>query len=178
MIPRTISSIGTPQVCVDGGDVLVSGLELSTGYSFKLGAFDIPLALRYTWTNEAEFKSAFESDFEPWGDVAAGDELPYIPENQFRLTAGLEHEKFRINLAASYVGKMRTQAGQGAYALLETIDAHSVWDMVAAYNVTEKLSTYVKVDNLLDETYVAARRPAGVRPGLPRTAYLGLTYRL
>jgi hypothetical protein len=31
---------------------------------------------------------------------------------------------------------------------------------------------------VLDEIYVAARRPAGVRPGLPRTAYLGLTYRL
>ena len=162
----------------DGGEVLVSGLELSTGYSFRLGAFDIPLALQYTWTNEAEFKSAFESNFEPWGDVAVGDELPYIPENQFRVTAGLEHEKFRVNLAASYVGKMRTQARQGAYPPLETIDAHTVWDMVAAYNVTEKLSAYVKVDNLLDETYVAARRPAGVRPGLPRTAYLGLTYRL
>ena len=162
----------------DGGEVVVSGLELSMGYSFKLGAFDIPLALSYTWTNKADFKSPFESNFEPWGDVAAGDELPYIPENQLRATAGLEHEKFRVNLAASYVGKMRTQAGQGAYAPLETIEAHTVWDMVAAYNVTEKLSTYVKVDNLLDETYIAARRPAGVRPGLPRSAYLGLTYRL
>ncbi|MGB5332189.1 MAG: TonB-dependent receptor [Woeseiaceae bacterium] len=162
----------------DGGEVLVSGLELSTGYRFELGAFDIPIALRYTWTNEAEFRSAFESNFEPWGDVEAGDELPYIPENQFRLMAGLEHEQFRINLAASYVGKMRTQAGQGAYVPQETIESHTVWDMVAAYSITEKLSTYVKVDNLLDETYVAARRPAGVRPGLPRTAYLGLTYRL
>ncbi|MDH3490958.1 MAG: TonB-dependent receptor [Gammaproteobacteria bacterium] len=162
----------------DGGEVIVSGLEFSGGYSVKLGAFDIALGLSYTWTNEAEFRSAFESNFEPWGDVVVGDELPYIPENQFRLTAGLEHEQFRVNLAASYVGKMRTQAGQGVYGPLETIDPHTVWDMVAAYHITEKLSTYVKVDNLLDETYVAARRPAGVRPGLPRTAYLGLTYRL
>jgi Fe(3+) dicitrate transport protein len=162
----------------DGGEVIVSGLELSTGYNFKVGAFDIPVALRYTWTNEAEFENTFESNFEPWGDVESGDELPYIPQNQFRVTAGLEHEQFRLNLAASYVGKMRTQAGQGEYAPLTTISSHTVWDMVAAYNVTEKLSTYVKVDNLLDETYVAARRPAGVRPGLPRTAYVGLTYRL
>jgi Fe(3+) dicitrate transport protein len=50
--------------------------------------------------------------------------------------------------------------------------------MVAAWQFTSQLSTYVKVDNLFDETYIAARRPAGVRPGLPRTAYLGLTYRL
>jgi len=162
----------------DGGEVVVSGLEFSTGYSFTVGAFDIPVAMRYTWTNEAEFENSFESDFEPWGDVEVGDQLPYIPKNQLRLTAGLEHEQFRINLATNYVGKMRTRAGQGAYAPLETIDAHTVWDMVAAYNVTEKLSTYVKVDNLFDETYIAARRPAGVRPGLPRTAYLGLTYRL
>ena len=50
--------------------------------------------------------------------------------------------------------------------------------MVAAWQLTPQLSTYVKVDNLFDETYIAARRPAGVRPGLPRPAYLGLTYRL
>jgi len=162
----------------DGGAVVVSGLEMSTGYSFSIGAFDIPVGLKFTWTNEAEFKSAFESSFEPWGDVAVGDELPYIPENQFRVTTGLVHSQFRINLAASYVGKMRTQAGQGEYVPQEAIDSHTVWDLVAAYKLSEKLSTYVKVDNLLDETYVAARRPAGVRPGLPRTAYLGLTYRL
>ena len=149
----------------DGGEVVVSGLELSTAYRFNIGAFDIPVALQYTWTNEAEFKSAFESSFEPWGNVEVGDELPYIPENQFRVTAGLEHANFRINLAASYIGKTRTQAGQGAYPPLESIDSRTVWDMVAAYNVTENFSTYVKVDNLLDETYIAARRPAGVRPG-------------
>ncbi len=162
----------------DGGEVTVSGLELSTGYNLSTDAFDIPLALRYTWTTEAEFESAFNSNFDPWGDVEVGDELPYIPENQFQATAGLEHELFRINVAATYVGKMRTKAGKGAYDAQETIDSHLVWDLVAAYNVTEKLSTYLKVDNLLDETYIAARRPSGARPGLPRTAYIGLTYRL
>ena len=44
--------------------------------------------------------------------------------------------------------------------------------------VSEALSAYVKVDILFDETYVAARRPAGVRPGLDRTAYLGVTFSL
>ena len=51
-------------------------------------------------------------------------------------------------------------------------------DFVAAWSLTQNLATYFKIDNLLDETYVAAPRPAGVRPGLPRTAYVGLTYRL
>jgi Fe(3+) dicitrate transport protein len=73
---------------------------------------------------------------------------------------------------------MRTRAGQGPYLPEESIDSHLIVDFVAAYNLTQNLATYVKIDNLLDETYVAARRPAGVRPGLPRTAYVGITYRL
>ncbi len=162
----------------DGGEVLVSGLELSTDYSFGFGAFELPVDLRYTWTNEAEFRNAFDSGFGPWGQVEVGDALPYIPEHQLRLSAGITNERFRVNLAAIYVGKMRTKAGQGAYDPAETVRSHVVWDAIATWNFTEKLSTYVKIDNLLDETYIAARRPAGVRPGLPRTAYIGLTFRL
>ena len=162
----------------DGGEVRVSGLELSGAWNWQLQAVDVPFELRYTWTAEAEFQNAFESDFDPWGDVQVGDELPYIPEHQLRATAGLEASKWRFNIAASYVGKLRTRAGQGSFIPEESIDSHVVWDMVAAWQFTPQLSTYVKVDNLFDETYIAARRPAGVRPGLPRTAYLGLTYRL
>ena len=73
---------------------------------------------------------------------------------------------------------MRTKAGQGAFVTAETVPSHVVWDTVASWSFNEQFSTYLKVDNLLDETYIAARRPAGVRPGLPRTAYLGFTYRL
>ncbi|MDH3849123.1 MAG: TonB-dependent receptor [Gammaproteobacteria bacterium] len=162
----------------DGGEVRVSGLELSGAWNWQLQAVDVPFELRYTWTAEAEFQNAFESDFDPWGDVQVGDELPYIPEHQLRATAGLEANKWRFNIAANYVGKLRTRAGQGSFIPEESIDSHVVWDMVAAWQFTSQLSTYVKVDNLFDETYIAARRPAGVRPGLPRTAYLGLTYRL
>ena len=58
------------------------------------------------------------------------------------------------------------------------MDSHVVWDVIASWNFTEQLSTYIKIDSLFDATYVAARRPAGVRPGLPRSAYIGLTFRL
>jgi len=162
----------------DGGEVIVSGLELSTDYSFNIGTLAIPLGLNYTWTNEAEFKNAFDSGFGPWGNVEVGDSLPYIPEHQLRVSAGLANERYRVNLAANYVGKMRTNAGQGTYDPEETVGSRVVWDAIAMWNFTESLSTYVKIDNLFDETYVAARWPAGVRPGLPRTAYIGLTFQL
>ncbi len=162
----------------DGGEVVVSGLELTSSYKWSIRRIDVPINLQYTWTTEAKFENAFDSNFDPWGNVRVGDELPYIPEHQLRAMAGLATEQWRINVAASYIGKLRTKAGQGAFDDADFVDAHTVWDLVAAWQFTPRLSTYVKVDNLLDETYVAARRPAGVRPGLPRTAYLGLTYRL
>ncbi len=148
----------------------------STG--FNVGGFKLPVSLKYTWTNEAEFKSAFDSGFAPWGEVEAGDALPYIPEHQLRLGAGLVSERFRMNLAASYIGELRTEAGQGPYDPKTSIESRIIWDAIARWNFTDNLSTYIKIDNLLDETYIASRRPSGVRPGLPRTAYLGLTFRL
>jgi Fe(3+) dicitrate transport protein len=162
----------------DGGEVLVSGLEFSLVNSFGVGAIDFPVDIKYTWTNEAEFKNTFNSSFGPWGNVQFGDELPYIPEHQFRISGTLEMQRFRTSLAATYVGKLRTMAGQGAFEPRETIASHVVWDAIATWQLSDKLSTYLKIDNLFDETYIAARRPAGVRPGLPRTAYIGLTFRL
>jgi Fe(3+) dicitrate transport protein len=162
----------------DGGMVRVSGLEFSTSAVPRLGAIDLPLSIRYTWTAEAEFQESFESSYDPWGDVQSGDQLPYIPEHQLRLQGGLEAQQWRVNLAANYVGKMRTHAGQGAFDPSQSLDSYVVWDMLGAWDFTDQLSGYVKVDNLFDETYATARRPAGLRPGLPRTAYLGLTFRL
>jgi Fe(3+) dicitrate transport protein len=179
----TASTGGSSQIGdqFDGGEVTVQGLELSADYGWtNLGGrgLDLPLSLKYTWTTEAEFNNAFESEFEPWGDVQVGDDLPYIPEHQLRAAGGLETQTWNINLAANYVGKMRTVAGQGPHLETETVDSHVVWDLLARWRFTESLSTYVKLDNVFDETYVAARRPAGVRPGLERTAYVGLSFSL
>lgn len=164
----------------DGGEVRVQGLELNAGHDFELPGLGarLPVGLQYTWTAEAEFRSGFESDFDPWGDVVTGDRLPYIPRHQLRATAGVVHDRFNLNLAASYIDEMRALAGRGPVPADERISANVVLDLLARWHVTESLDAYVKVDNLLDEVYEVARRPAGLRPGLPRTAYLGLSYRL
>jgi len=163
----------------DGGEVTVQGLELNGDYAFSAGAgIVVPLSLQYTWTAEAEFQNGFESGYDPWGDVQPGDELPYIPEHQLRATAGLRTERFDVNLSTTYVDRMRTVAGQGTFVPTETIESHRVWDVLANWRFTDALSAYVKIDNLLNEGYAVARRPAGLRPGLPRTAYVGLKFRL
>ena len=83
-----------------------------------------------------------------------------------------------LDLSAAYVGKMRATAGQGPFEPADTIDSYVVWDLMGRWRWSDAVTTYVKVDNLFDEVYIAARRPAGVRPGLERTAYVGVTLTL
>jgi Fe(3+) dicitrate transport protein len=176
----TASTGGTGQIGdqFDGGEVIVQGFEFSASSVLSWGDIAIPASVQYTWTTEAEFRNAFDSGFDPWGDVEVGDELPYLPEHQFRATAGLTGDMWGMNVAANYVGRMRSVATQGPFDPDSSIDSHVVWDLMARWNWSDSLSTYFKVDNLFDETYIASRRPAGVRPGLERTAYVGLTFRL
>ena len=154
----------------------MQGLELSAAFGGNVGKLKVPLSFRYTWTAKAEFRSAFESGFNPWGDVEVGDELPYIPEHQLRATAGLTSDVWGILRRCQLRGgRLRAVADQGAFEPEGSIDSHVVWDLIARWNWSDSISTYVKVENLFDEVYVASRRPAAVRPGLERTAYVGVT---
>jgi len=80
----------------DGGEVLVSGLELSTDYRFGVGNFELPVSLKYTWTNKAEFENAFDSGFGPWGEVEVGDSLPYIPWPRCVRSEGIDRITYRL----------------------------------------------------------------------------------
>lgn len=161
----------------DGGEARIQGIEASLAYDFGAnGPVGIPVALAYTWT-DAEFRNSFSSSFEEWEDVQSGDSLPYLPEQLLHASAGLRGERWRLDLAGNYIGEMRTLAGQGGIPAGERIDSVLLWDLAVGLKVTERLELYGRVENLSDETYVTARRPAGLRPGLPRTTVLGLRYK-
>jgi Fe(3+) dicitrate transport protein len=165
----------------DGGDAHVTGLELVSAYRYgglERFGLNMPVELTWTWTAEAEFDNSFESGYEPWGDVQSGDELPYIPEHQGRLYTGLLHRLWSLNLNVTYQDETRTRAGSGSIPGNEATDDAVVVDLAAAWHATRWLDVVLRVDNLLDEEYVGARRPAGARPGRDRTAMLGLRMRM
>ena len=165
----------------DAGRVTVSGLELYLGTSFdEIGGSHlvVPVDFSYTYTHDAEFRNSFESDYDPWGDVMAGDELPYIPEHQFRLTTGLAGDRWAATINATFVDEIRTLAGAGAIPPDQAIDAHTVVDIAASFEATRRLDLFVRLDNVFDEVYAVARRPAGLRPGKDRTAVVGLRFEL
>ncbi len=168
------SSIGAQ---FNGGEARAYGVEyeLATDLAGVLNAkpsWSVPVSMAYTWTN-AEFRSNFTDSF--WGTVESGDSLPYVPEHQLTLNVGLEAGKWDLNSKFNYVAATRSEAGSGSIPFNEKIDGRLLVDLSAGYALNEKVKFHAKVENLFDEDYVAARRPAGLRPGKPRRAYAGVS---
>jgi Fe(3+) dicitrate transport protein len=69
---------------------------------------------------------------------------------------------------------MRTEAGQGAVEPNGVTDSQFIVDFSAYYALNQMAGLFLNVTNLTDEINVIARRPAGIRPGMPRAFNIGL----
>jgi Fe(3+) dicitrate transport protein len=169
-----VGGSGTNEV-FNGGAVRALGLEVGAARDVAAasGAWRLPLRATYTLT-AATFQTGFESDFEPWGTVVEGDHLPYLPTHQFFASAGFERGPWGGRVTASGTSAMRTVAGQGDIATGDGTDAFVAFGAGLEYEISSGTSAHVAVENLGDARYVVARRPAGLRPGLPRTLQLGI----
>jgi len=174
----TFSSGCTTELDVEfnGGEVDIYGAELSTHGQFELSnGLVIPVKIAYTYT-QSEFQTSFDSTFSQWGDVTNGDELPYLPENQFNLQVGLTGENWQVDLAYKYMTKMSEAAGTGVELEGVMTSDISQIDVAAWYQISDALRVYGKLDNLTDEANIVSRRPFGARPGKPRQFVLGAKY--
>jgi Fe(3+) dicitrate transport protein len=152
----------------NGGKASVLGAELTLATVFSLNAATtMPLSLSYTYT-DAEFDQTFDSEF--FGDVTKGDPLPYIPENQLSLSAGIDMGDLSITTLATFTDSMCV-FGDGC---TEKTYSQTNFDLVANYEVNNDLSFYTRVDNITDEVDIVARQPKGARPNRGRTASVGV----
>jgi len=161
----------------NGGEVQTKGLEFQVTYNLlaltSSFAFVAPFSVVYTYT-DATFQNDFESDFDPWGDVSVGDQLPYVANNQLTFLMGLEHRSFGVNLSGKYMDEMRTIAGQGDMLPQEKTDAQFIMDFSANYQISKYAGIFLNITNLTNDVNVIARRPAGLRPGMPRAFNIGI----
>ena len=161
----------------NAGEVQTKGLEFQVTYdllsSRKQIGLNMPLTIVYTYTNSV-FQNSFISTFEDWGTVTEGDQFPYLANNQFAVLLGLEHKNFNINISGRYMDEMRTTPGQGEIQANEKTDAYFVIDASANYIMYKNISLFTSVTNITDKVYIVARRPAGLRPGMPRAFIVGL----
>lgn len=161
----------------NGGSARASGLELEWAWDplrSAHGRWGLPIRGAYTWTR-AQFTESFDSDFDAWGTVEAGDYLPYISPHIGTLGWSLEHETgWQMDCNLRYAGAMLAQAGtwtgeaQTDPAFLADAGVRGQWG--------EQLQWRMVVTNLFDSVYLAALRPYGARPGAPRMLRIGGTW--
>ena len=153
----------------------VAGTELEIQYTFISGSksIGIPVSLAYTYT-DGKFGSSFDPDTEDWNNVIKGDQIPYLAANQLTLNAGMQHRLFDINVSSKFVGVMRTTPGQGEIPPSEKLNGNFIVDLSTNIRLNKFLTAYGSVSNIMNEVYAVARRPAGLRPGMPRSFTIGI----
>ena len=163
----------------NGGEVRVQGLEASFDIDLarrSRSGISVPLRLAYTYT-AAEFQTTFETSFSDWGPlVERGHELPFIPEHQLYAGLSVKGPRWAVNLDTNYSDEMRTRVGSGPIPRNEMLDSRFLVDLRAEYLLSGHFKIWGQLLNATDEVYVAARRPAGLRPGRPRSALFGISF--
>lgn len=164
----------------NAGKARILGVEMSASADVSATVAGrnlmLPLRMNYTYTH-ATFQSDFESGFSAWGDVNSGDFIPFVPAHQFNGSAGVLAGPLSVNLRVSASPGLRTAAGSGSPSDLEKTDAFVVADLSGEYGLMNGFSLFFHARNLLDSTYIVSDRPAGVRPGLPRSLMGGVKWR-
>jgi Fe(3+) dicitrate transport protein len=155
------------------GRARIYGVELSGQHDLPAGPVKVPLLLAYTFTR-AEFMHSFTSSDPSYANVKAGDEVPYVPANQLRVGAGVEHRRAGGNVAVTYVSAIREEAGIEPVEQVLHMDEQVVVDLAAYATLWKTIQLYGTVQNLLDSRYVASHRPFGARPNAPRWIQIGL----
>ena len=118
---------------------------------------------------DGRFTSAFDSDYDAWGEVEVGDRLPYLARHQGTVRMAWARGPWSVDASARSTEGMRTVAGQEPIGEGVTVGGSTVLDVTGRCHLGNGFALELGARNLMDAVYVASARPAGLRPGLPRT---------
>ncbi|WP_299084344.1 TonB-dependent receptor [uncultured Paraglaciecola sp.] len=157
----------------NGDAASVQGIEfiLKTELA-EFNGVSVPLDITYTYIH-----SEFDTDIADtafFGDVSAGDAIPYIPENQGQISLGLEADNWSAYINGVYIDQVCVKASCGDY---EQTDGSFTVDISGNYQLSLNLKLFVRIENLTDEQDIVSRQPYGARPNKTRTASVGMQYR-
>lgn len=156
----------------NGDAASVVGVELLLSNTVELGpTLLLPVSFSYTFINGKFDTDIADTDF--FGDVSSGDPIPYIPENQFQFSAGLEAGSWQVNANINYVDEVCTRASCGQF---EKTDSAFTVDIAGQYRIMDDLKVFARVENITDEQDILGRQPYGARPNKGRTAALGVEF--
>ena len=155
----------------NGGSTRVVGVESAVDWTNGANpneAHRFEWGLTYTFT-DGRFTSSFESDYDAWGDVVLGDRLPYLARHQGAARVGWARGAWSADVSLRHMEGMRTVAGQEPLSAGMTVGGSTVLDATVRCHLGAGFALELGARNLFDAVYIASARPAGVRPGMPRT---------
>ena len=154
----------------NGDAAMVAGVEVLLSANLTPDrSFSLPLSFVYTYI-DAEFDTDIaDTDF--FGDVSKGDPIPYIPEQQLRVSAGIEQSRWAAYISANYVDEVCVRA---SCADFERTDAALTVDIAANFRYNDRISLFGRMENVTGEEDILGRHPYGARPNKDRTAIAGV----
>ena len=163
------------------GEVDTQGFEILLAANLGNDSVGVPLQAAVTYTN-AEFGTSMEAlkdDPENRYDNASkGNKIPFIPELQYNIRAGLELEKFSTYLNYHWQDKVHVNGSNSIEinGFDSTIPSYGILDWSGFFEIKEGVSAFAKVTNLADEEYAMSDLPDGYRPGAPRIWSIGMEF--
>ncbi|MFK7731622.1 MAG: TonB-dependent receptor family protein [Pseudomonadales bacterium] len=156
----------------NGDAATVRGLELQLSASPMLTqAIRMPMSLSYTYIDGEFDTDIADTDF--FGDVSAGDPIPYIPEQQLQLSLGLQADRWAAYLNASFIDEVCVRASCGVF---EKTDSSTTVDLSGSFDVNASINVFARLENLLGDENILGRQPYGARPNKDRTASVGVRF--
>ena len=159
----------------NAGKAIVKGIEISVNYNLSNSdKLQIPIYINYTLT-DATFKENFKSSFDSWGgEIMNGYKIPYISKHQFNLGFNIKNNSLSFDVNYSFKSNVRTKPGIEMNNIKELIKGFGVINTALNYNINKNISFHLATKNITNKVYSVSRRPAGLRPGLPRTFTAGI----
>lgn len=149
----------------NGGAAQISGIEGQ--WAGALGKWNFQTAATYT---RAVFTESFSSEFDGWGNVKAGDVLPYLPALQAHAQLIYESGKWSTGLQGQAMSARKSASELSEYDLPAALVANYTQN----YTINSVLTVQAGIQNITNTRHLVAARPAGYRTFTPRMWTLGL----
>jgi Fe(3+) dicitrate transport protein len=169
----------------NGGRTRHAGIEAEVTWDVLKPTTDgrmLQLGMNATWVNSHYAGDRFLPEADTLINVN-GNDLPYAPAlllNHFLIVQFPSGPGLRIAgnyVSAQYTDELNTEAPT-ADGLVGLIPSRYVMDASAWYTFrNEPLTLSIAVKNMLDERYIASRRPQGIKVGLPRFITAGIDWK-
>lgn len=182
VIPVSESSGGSGTGFVNGGKTIHTGIE--AGLKIDVGTL-LNSSVGIMLNTNATFSSS-EYNADRFVTVNSermnikGNKLPYSPDHFITSSIDISVPMgLGLNISGTYIGEQFTDelntTVASASGEIGMMPSYYVFDVTGRYDIESiNSSIYFSLKNLLDERYIASRRPQGIKVGLPRIITAGI----